>query len=285
VGILWVIINRQKDWTSRAQEKHAFTRTVPPAAPAKERRFDCKTVFGEGNRGRRQGEGQERPPRDQTMITRFWNPVQYRIEDLSVATVGLTKRGQSELVITVDSTALVREAQSFLQFVVAYLDRTGVRITPHQTMNYGYWLVKFEPIKGDRLDVWEYNPELTQFLHGGSLALRYWRQQHQLCDKCGADFDPPNPGKLTSVSAGVMEGRPVQAVRYRFGEPMSGWLMVTDQYDGNIHTLTNHHTYHISAARPDLAKFLALPSGFRFDQVNGDRVWFDAEVASFEPTP
>jgi hypothetical protein len=168
-------------------------------------------------------------------------------------------------------------------FVVEYLESSRARITAHQTLNYGYWLVKFEPIVGGLLDVWEYDPEMKEFGHGGSLALRYWREQHEICEKAQASFAPPYPEKLTSVSAGVMEGQPAEGVRYHIGEPMSGWIIVTDQYDGNIQSLTNHHTYHITAARPDLAKFLALPCGFRFNQTKGEQVWFDPEVASQLP--
>jgi hypothetical protein len=63
---------------------------------------------------------------------------------------------------------------------------------------------------------------------------------------------------------------------------MSGWLIVTEQYDGDINSLKNHHTYHVTAARPDLAKFLALPCGFRFDQTDGEKAWFDPEAAAMQ---
>ena len=138
------------------------------------------------------------------------------------------------------------------------------------------------PNESGVLDVWEYDLELRNFLHGGSLALRYWSDQKSVCEPSHAAFDPPNAGKLTAVSAGVLEGSPVQAVRYNLEESMSGWLMVTDQYDGKIKSLINHHTYHITASRPDLAKFLALPCGFRFDQTKGERIWFDPEVAAMQ---
>jgi|RhiMetdeSRZDD1v2_1073273.scaffolds.fasta_scaffold171932_2 hypothetical protein len=213
---------------------------------------------------------------------RFWERVGYKTDGLRVSTTGLSKKGQAELTVAVDSADLLEEAENFLRFVVRYLDRTGARITAGQTLNYGYWMVKFEPIEGGALDVWEYDPEFRELQRGGSLTLRYWRDQNEICELFHASFEPPNAGKLTAVSIGVLEGRPVQAVRYRFGDPMSGWLIVTDQYDGNVKSLTNHHTYHVTARRPDLAKFVALPAGFRFDQASGERVWFDAEAAALQ---
>jgi hypothetical protein len=220
---------------------------------------------------------------DQKMSSvNFWNRVRYRTDGLSVSTSGLARRGQAEIRVSVNSSELLKDAEGFLRFVVKYLENENQRVTPNQTLNYGYWLVKFEPTTDGTLDVWEYDPEFREFQHGGSLAIQYWRDQRAVCEKFHAAFDPPNPGKLTSVSAGVLEGRPVQAVRYNFGDPMSGWLIVTEQYDGDINSLKNHHTYHVTAARPDLAKFLALPCGFRFDQTDGEKAWFDPEAAAMQ---
>lgn len=150
-------------------------------------------------------------------------------------------------------------------------------------MNYGYWLVKFERVNDDLLEVWEYNNKGTDFVRGGSLALRYWRDQHRVCNANSAEFNPPRPDKLTAVSVGVMEGLPVQGVRYPWQEHMSGWLIVTERWEGNIKSLLYEHTYHVTERRPDLARYLALPIGFRFDFTNGERVWLDEEVAHQDP--
>jgi hypothetical protein len=213
---------------------------------------------------------------------KFWDKVHYKIDGRSVSTSGLAKRGQTEITVSINSDELLKDAEDFLRFVVKYLETENQRIAPNQTMNYGYWLVKFKATVDGMLDVWEYDNELQEFQHGGSLAIKYWRDQRAVCEKFHAAFDPPNPGKLTSLSEGVLEGRPVQAVRYNFGDPMSGWLIVTDQYGGDIKSLKNHHTYHVTAARPDLAKFLALPCGFRFDQTTGEKAWFDPEAAAMQ---
>ena len=56
---------------------------------------------------------------------------------------------------------------------------------------------------------------------------------------------------------------------------MSGWVIVTDEYDGDVQSLTQQHTYHVTAVRPDLAPYLALPPGFGFDLRGEPQVWFD----------
>ena len=78
------------------------------------------------------------------------------------------------------------------------------------------------------------------------------------------------------VDEGVFQGLPVQAVRYPSPEHMSGWWITTDAYNGDVSTLRREHTYHVTAARPDLAAYIALPYGFRF------RVGDDNEEASFD---
>jgi hypothetical protein len=47
--------------------------------------------------------------------------------------------------------------------------------------------------------------------------------------------------------------------------------------------LKREHLYHVTAARPDLAEYVALPYGFRFDLSQGQDVWFDPKVASQPP--
>jgi hypothetical protein len=201
-------------------------------------------------------------------------------DGLVVSTCGMVARGLPEMRVQVREAALLPECEFFLQFVADYLADSGKRIKSGETLNYGYWLVKFQAVRDDLLEVWEYNAQATEFVLGGSLALSYWRDQHQICSHYGADFSPPRADKLTAVSVGVMEGLPVQAVRYPWQEHMSGWLLVTAKWDGNVKSVTNHHTYHVTAARPDLARFLALPIGFRFDLTKGQRVWIDEEVAN-----
>lgn len=174
---------------------------------------------------------------------------------------------------------LIEEAERFLRFVSDYVLDSGRRIESGETMAYGYWLVKFEGAEGNRnLETWEYAPDASAFVKGADLTLGYWRDQHFVCDQYEAAFSPPRPDKLTVVSEGVLEGLAVQGVRYPSPDHLSGWWITTDLYDGNINGLRQEHTYHISAARPDLAKYLALPYGFRFNFSVADEVWFDSKV-------
>lgn len=207
------------------------------------------------------------------------SPIGFKREGLTVSTVGLFLRGLPEIRIDVNSPSLLGECEPFLRFVTDYLSQTGARIELGETMAYGYWLVRFQEATENLMAVWEYEPEATHFVPGGSLTLQYWRDQHRVCQEHKTDFVPPRPDRLTVVSAGVLEGLPVQAVRYPSPEQMSGWWLITEKYDGNIKSLKHEHTYHVTAARHDLAPFLALPYGFRFDLTHGEDAWYDVEVA------
>jgi hypothetical protein len=198
----------------------------------------------------------------------------------SIRTVGLTSSGHSELRTEVRDSEFLREAEEFLHFVANYVTTSGNRIRPGETMPYGYWLVKFQDGGSKTLETWEYNSEAANFIKGANLTLRYWREQHLICQQHGAEFRPPRPDKLTVISKGVLEGLQVQGVRYPSPDHMSGWWITTDQYDGDTNSLKREHTYHVTAARPDLAKYLALPEGFRFDLSVRKDVWLDEKVAS-----
>jgi hypothetical protein len=202
---------------------------------------------------------------------------------LAISTQGLRWRGLRELRVQVNAPILLADAEELVSFLGDYLLREQTQLNPGETLNYGYWLIKFQAADDQFLDVWEYNPDATEFVPGASLTLHYWREQHRICSLYGSAFMPPRPDTLTAVSSGVLEGLPVQAVRYPWREHMSGWLMVTRLWAGTVQSLVHQHTYHVTAARPDLAPLVALQVGFRFDLTNEERAWLDFEV--FEQRP
>jgi hypothetical protein len=193
-------------------------------------------------------------------------------------TEGLTAIGHPELVVEVHDSELTEESERFLKYVSDYVTNSGATLQSGETMAYGYWLTKFENGGEGRLETWEYGADASEFVKGACLTFRYWRDQNAICEKYGADFAPPRADKLSVISQGVLEGLPVQGVRYPSPDHMSGWWITTDEYDGDVATLRHEHTYHVTSARPELAKFLALPPGFRFDLSSSEDVWFEEEV-------
>lgn len=200
-----------------------------------------------------------------------------------VESVGLRSLGQQEVRLHFNEPALDAAALALIDTVEQYVRSAKKQIRGNETMAFGYWLVKF--MQSDRpevLDVWEYNAAATEFVSGANLALRYWAEQHAVCERAQAPFSPPRPDRHAAVSAGVLEGDAVQGVRYPAPEHMSGWYLTTARYDGNVASLKVMHLYHVTAARPDLARFIALPPGYRFDSGTG-AVRFDQKVANAAP--
>jgi hypothetical protein len=212
------------------------------------------------------------------------NLVKFNIDGLKVYTSGLTTIKHPELMVYVNDPTLISEAEIFLRYICRYIYESKVRLEAGQTLAYGYWLTKFIATNAGLLEIWEYNAEATHFVPGATLTLTYWRDQHQVCKKMQAEFKPPRPDKLAVISAGVLESDiPIQAVRYPSPEHMSGWWLITNRYGGNTHSLKTTHMYHITSIRPELAPYIALPYGFRF-QVGGDEyIRFDQSVANESP--
>lgn len=130
---------------------------------------------------------------------------------------------------------------------------------------------------GDTLWFSEYDDEAVEFVPGVTLTLRYWRDQHLACDQAASVFSPPRGDQLIVISEGVLEGEPVQGVRYPSPEHMSGWWITTDRYNGDLATLQTVHAYHLMARRPDLTRYLALTYGFRFYSENSE-IRFDPKA-------
>jgi hypothetical protein len=214
----------------------------------------------------------------------MWKAVEIKSEGLRTWTQGLNDHGLHDLTVEVADTSLLPEAEALLRNLAAYMTSEGVRVEAEETLAYGYWAVQVrEEQPAGRFELWEYNADATRFVPGANITLNCWRDQHEVCERYGAEFSPPQPNQLVVISDGVLRGDAVQGVRYPSPEHMSGWWITTDRYDGDIRSLTQEHLYHLTAARPDLARYLALPFGFRLDQANDEAVWFDEKVAREEP--
>lgn len=211
--------------------------------------------------------------------------VQLVVEDLRVRTVGLVRRGQRELSVAVGDVTLLGEAEALARRVAAYVQQSGTRVRPNETVAHGYWTVQFREASQQWLEAWEQDPTASTWVPGATLTLSYWQQQHAICQQAHAAFSPPRPDQLVAVSAGVLEGDAVDGVRYASPSHMSGWWLTTDRYDGNAESLHVEHLYHVTATRPDLAPYLALPCSFRFTSREQGNAWFDDRVAASEATP
>lgn len=108
--------------------------------------------------------------------------------------------------------------------------------------------------------------------------------QKDCCDHYRADFSPVGPEQMVVISNGVYEGKPIDGVRYPSPAHMSGWWLTTDDYSGDVKSLLTVHFQHIKEKRPEVAIYMALPYGYRF-QLGGEeeRVWFDERVSKEDP--
>lgn len=206
--------------------------------------------------------------------------VQQLFESEFVAkTEGLTRYEHPELTVTFREASLEDEAMSYLEYIANYIVTSNAKLKAGETVAYGYWVTTFRDTGDNLLEAWEYNAEGTDFVRGGSLTLQYWKDQHAVCERFASPFEPPMGDQLTVISKGVFDGLPVQGVRYPSPDNMSGWWITTDEYDGKVTSLQREHTYHLTARRPELAKYLALKPGFRFDFSTHEDVWFEEDVA------
>jgi hypothetical protein len=200
---------------------------------------------------------------------------------LSFKTNGLRDMLGHEILASVSEPELSDECRKFVRFVCDYV-ATGHPIRPEETIGYGYWITKAVVNDGGDLEFWEYTPDASHYVPGVSNTLRYWRDQHQVCELASSVFAPPQADQMIVISDGVYEGENVQGVRYPSPPHMSGWWLTTDRYDGNVDSLKTVHLYHLTERRADLAKFVALSPGYRFYSDNGE-VRFDRKALNSTP--
>jgi hypothetical protein len=199
----------------------------------------------------------------------------------TITTRGLSRTQGCELRAVVSRPELLDAASELLENIVHYLEQGPRRIRPGDTVACGCWTATATDVDGTLCLI---APVLTERGDASdfSTAAQLWKEQKDPCKAVGASFSPPKLGQLIVISDGVYEGLPVDGVRYRAPEHMTGWYLMTEKFTGDIETLRTEHAADVFANRPDLVRYLALPAGYRFRSIPGE-VSFDQRVADEEP--
>lgn len=197
-----------------------------------------------------------------------------------IRTHGLRGLGVADIHVRRPPAELEDAAFSLLRMLGAYALDQRKPVMAGDKLSHGYWNLMLRGREDDDLDVFESNAEGNDYVRGADLTLRYWKEQSDTCRRLATAFFPPRPDQMAAVSPGVLEGDvPVWGVRYTAPPHMSGWYLTTETYSGDVSTLRVEHLYHVTALRPDLAPFLALPAGFRFEvTADGGSAKFDEGV-------
>lgn len=201
---------------------------------------------------------------------------------IRLSTCGLHDEGLPELRLQLADHSLIDDAHWLLQTTISYMRDQHRVIKPDETMSFGYWGIKFHGASSS-LELWEFDDEWNDVVPGAERALRFWHDQAEVCRSVGAAFHPPLATTMAAVSSGVLDGQAVDGIRYPSPSHMSGWYLTTDLYNGDINTMSVIHLHHVTHARPDLARYLALPFGYFFDLRCGLAIGFREDVAAEEP--
>lgn len=102
-----------------------------------------------------------------------------------------------------------------------------------------------------------------------------------LCRAAGVPPLVPDGLQMVAVTRAAMDGEVVEGMRYGGSSRFSGWFLVApgDPLELNPGIVVTIHALHLFEERPEVARFLALPAGWRFTTRGRGAVWFDPEVA------
>ena len=162
-----------------------------------------------------------------------------------------------------------------------YLTVEKRKINDRETYGFGSWMLQFvfnemyievhelkDVVDGENV----YGFDLT-------LSITFFRSQTELCFFKNVSPNIPLIGQKIVISREIYHGAEVNAVRYPSRDHMTGWFLTSNTYNGDINSLLVDHLYHLLKARPELAKFLGLPPGFRFyKDKDEEEIWIDSEI-------
>ena len=109
--------------------------------------------------------------------------------------------------------------------------------------------------------------------------------QKDCCANYGVGYEPPGPDQLVLISDGFYDSSlPVSGERAPPNDQLSGWLLTTPKHDGKPESLVCVHFHHVVDKRPDLAIYMALPTGSAFLLNSGqDHVRFPEDMPLPQP--
>jgi hypothetical protein len=201
---------------------------------------------------------------------------------ICVTTQGFLEANDAELQIAVREPSLLGDAGRLAQALVEYVLSSGNKILPNQTVAWATWLLKFVPDGSRTLSAYEADVEHGDFSHGATFTIQTWNAQTKVCTDNNVPYDAPAFTEFVVVAPGVLNGEPIDGVRYPYQRPNTGWWLFCPSYDGDVNSVQRiplHHLYHHNTTA---APFLGLGPGHCFDSRSG-RVWFDSDVAKEEP--
>lgn len=178
-------------------------------------------------------------------------------------TIGLNNCIKKELKISI----LQRSDEEYikvLKYLIDYACQPNVVIKPGETIAYHSWILQFVTADETFFEIWEAEQSGKGYHSGVDYATYIVHEQEDECLMHNATPIFPTFSQNIVISKGVYEGLPIEGVRYSSPKHMTGWWLITDEYDDNVNSLLNVHYFHVAFKRPDILKYLALPFGFRF---------------------
>ncbi|WP_326981987.1 hypothetical protein VUJ46_17410 [Chryseobacterium sp. MYb264] len=151
-----------------------------------------------------------------------------------------------------------------IKYIIDYIVENKPIVSKNQNIGYYSWLLQFRLEDINYYDLYEVKTDGTEFIKGCDTAISIIREQSEICSYYKLHPQFPSFNQMVVISKGVYEGKDIEAIRYESPEHMSGWWLITDDYDDDIKSLMTVHFHHVAFNRPDILKYLALPFGYRF---------------------
>ena len=169
-----------------------------------------------------------------------------------------------------------------VNYILNHFLSTKQKIVDGETFGCGSWLILFKH-NSDNIELHELkiiNNGENVYEFDVSFSVKFLKEQFELIKTHNIpSYNIPLIGQKIAVSKEIFLGSEVNGVRYSAPDHMTGWYLTSNSYNGDINTLKVDYLFSLLKVRPDLAKFLILPYGFRFYSDNESYdIWFDSNL-------
>ncbi|WP_350333474.1 immunity protein Imm33 domain-containing protein [Coralliovum pocilloporae] len=176
----------------------------------------------------------------------------------------------------VKSIEFLLYCRDIAEYISSYI-QNGNKISHNETVNLGMWSLIAKRM-GGYISFYEYNDDVNDYVPGINTSAGVWGEQRRFCDEHKLLFCPPRPDQLIVITPNALSGKICEGARYSSEDHMSGWWILSDDYDeGDTSNLRLIHPLHLSIRSINFTKYLAMPEGYCFDERSGE-IFFDESV-------
>jgi hypothetical protein len=192
-------------------------------------------------------------------------------------TIGLYKYIGKELIVAKAQLGFPA-IKPILTYIIEFIQDNKLQVKHGEKLSCFTWMISLNE-NGSYFEVYEYFPERSAFVPGLKFTHDLYARQKFVCGQINIPPNFPLCDQIVTIDPLIKTGKDAHLFRWRKQDPDSGWIVLTDNFEGQESRFEQITVGQFITMRPESSQFLALPSGFKVIKSGNDaKIGFDKNM-------